>query len=228
MGNTVGSTNIDFCKNLDSKVAYAIGLWCADGYVRTSSIGISNTDEGLVDRFRDFLASWFSSDRFRLKIFIPVNPADQNRTRQNFGLEERQISTYVSPKARTVAYHLYVNCRSLARFMVGIKSNICEVMGTEFSGPYFAGRFDGDGSVSQDFRSDCRIVYASLAEAERDANFLKSSGFIKIKIYRYKAAHTFCLYISRFEANGFLSKIYPYSLRLQKSMFVPRRDLVSQ
>ena len=96
----------------------------------------------------------------------------------------------------------------------------------EFILPYMAGRFDGDGSVAKDFYRDCRIVYGNKLEAENDFELMKLLGFQKMKIYNYKSARTFCLYFSRLETNQFLSMIYPYSVRLQKSVFVPRRDLI--
>ena len=92
--------------------------------------------------------------------------------------------------------------------------------------PYMAGRFDGDGSVAKDFYRDCRIVYSNLKEAQKDLMLMNSLGFKKMKIYNYRSAKTFCLYFSRLETHKFLSLIYPYSLRLQKSVFVPRRDLI--
>lgn len=91
-----------------------------------------------------------------------------------------------------------------------------------------AGRFDGDGSVAKDFHKDCRIVYGNLGEAQNDLAIMLLLDFQKMKIYEYRTAKTFCLYFSRLETNKFLSLIYPYSIRLQKSAFAPRRDLAGQ
>ena len=205
MGNTVGSANTDFCNFLiDRKTAYIIGLWCADGYYRTSSIGISNTDVDLVDRFRKFFLNLFAKDRLKLDIYYP----DQY-------------------KRRTKAYHLYVNSRPLVRKFRDFKNNISEFISGNLATPYLAGRFDGDGSVAKDFYRDCRIVYGDLKEAEHDLEMIKSAGFNGVKIYHYRTARTFCIYISRMETNKFLSLIYPYSTKLQKSVFAPRRDLVA-
>ena len=93
--------------------------------------------------------------------------------------------------------------------------------------PYLAGRFDGDGSVGKDFYRDCRIIYGDSEDAKRDFDLIRSLGFSGTKMYTYKVARTFCVYFSRMETNKFLSGIYPYSTRLQKSAFVPRRDLSS-
>lgn len=205
MGNTVGSANTDFCNfKIDENTAYIIGLWCADGYLRTSSIGISNTDIFLVNRFKEFFLSLFPEDRLKLDIYYP----DQY-------------------KRRTKAYHLYVNSRPLVRKFRGFKNNAAKFIGKDLIVPYLAGRFDGDGSVAKDFYRDCRIVYGNLEEAKRDLDMVKSLEVSGVKIYHYRTARTFCLYISRMETNKFLSLIYPYSTKLQKSVFAPRRDLIA-
>lgn len=202
MGNTVGSTNIDFCNFPNTAFdAYIIGLWCADGYHRTSSIGLSNTDEKLIKKFSEFLLQIFPKKRLKLRIYKPDHY-----------------------KRRTRAYHIYVNCRPLLRRFKNLKENIVANIKYSHIFPYLAGRFDGDGSVANDFYSDCRIVYGNLSEAKQDFSLMKNIGFKKMKIYHYKTAKTYCLYVSRLETINFLSKIYPYSLKLQKSVFVPRRD----
>lgn len=206
MGNTVGSTNTDFCDlKIDGETAYIIGLWCADGHHRTSSIGLSNTNRELINRFSDFLLKLFGKDRLKMDIYLP----DQF-------------------KRRTTAYHIYVNSRPLLRKFMSFKRNGFEPLSDDLIAPYFAGRFDGDGSVASDFYRDCRIVYGNSEEAEKDRALLIRLGFEKVKIYRYRTAKTFCLYISRLETKRFLSLIHRYSLRLQKSVFVPRRDLIAK
>jgi len=204
MGNTVGSANTDFWNLKTKDDAYIIGLWCADGYCWTSSIGISNTDSDLIEKFREFFLKFFPVDRLKLMIYYP----------DKF-------------KRRTKAYHLYVNCRPLLRRFKEFKDNATKFINGDLILPYMAGRFDGDGSVAKDFYSDCRIVYGSLGEAQNDLALVLSLGFQKMKIYNYRTAKTFCLYFSRMETNKFLSLIHPYSVRLQKSVFVPRRDLVA-
>ena len=205
MGNIVGSTNTDFCNLPTSKTdAYIIGLWCADGYHRTSSIGLSNTNLDLIKKFSEFLLSLFPKERLKLRVYSPDNL-----------------------KRKQTAYHTYVNSRPLLRRFKIWKEQVTTIITKHYILPYFAGRFDGDGSVAKNFYKDCRIVYGNQQEAEEDMKLLRSIGFNKIKIYRYTAAHTFCLYVSRLETNKFLSEIYPYSIRLQKSVFVPRRDLAT-
>ncbi len=203
MGNTVGSTNSDFWNLKTKDDAYIVGLWCADGYHRTSSIGISNTDVDLVKKFEEFFLKFLTAERLKLRVYDP----------DKF-------------KRRTKAYHLYVNSRPLLRKFKEFKNNVSEYIDEDFILPYIAGRFDGDGSVAKDFYRDCRIVYGSRKETEIDLALMESLGFQKMKIYNYRSAKTFCLYFSRLETNRFLSLIYPYSIRLQKSEFVPRRDLL--
>ena len=192
MGNTVGSTSTNFCNFFSSeRDAYILGLWCADSYWWSSSIGLSNTDAGLIERFRKFLKRFFPDSRIKF-----------NR------------------------YHLFVNSRPLLREFIVAKDNLERLDKIKIVWAYFAGRFDGDGSVGKDLRSDCRIVYARRSEAETDRKLLKRVDILKTKIYYYRAARTFCLYISRCQAQKFLNGILPYSLKLQKLVLVPRRDLV--
>jgi hypothetical protein len=115
----------------------------------------------------------------------------------------------------------------LLRQFKELENNLNNFITRELILPYMAGRFDGDGSVAKDFYSDCRIVYSNKEEAEQDKMLIQSLGFQRIKIYNYHSAKTFCLYFSRLETKEFLSLIYPYSLKLQKSVFIPRRDLIS-
>src|SRR3989344_707056 len=204
MGNTVGSANTDFWNLKTKDDAYVVGLWCADGYHWTSSIGISNTDTDLIEKFREFFLKFLPPERLRLRIYQP----------------DKFLR-------RTKAYHLYVNSRSLLRMFKEFKNDAKKFIDKDLILPYIAGRFDGDGSVAKDFYRDCRIVYGSREEAKNDLALMKLLGFQKMKIYDYRTARTFCLYFSRLETNKFPSLIYPYSIRLQKSVFVPRRDLIA-
>jgi hypothetical protein len=119
-----------------------------------------------------------------------------------------------------------VNSRPLLREFRKAKKNLENLKEIKIIKAYFAGRFDGDGSIAGDFRSDCRIVYTRRFEAELDKKLLRKIGITKTTIYHYKSAKTFCLYVSRYEAKKFLRMIFPYSLKLQKLVPAPRRDLV--
>jgi len=191
MGNTVGSTSTNFCNFFSNeKDAYILGLWCADSYWWTSSIGLSNTDSDLVETFRKFLKKFF--------------PANRIKFNQN---------------------HLFVNSRPLLREFISAKNSVKNLKDIKVIRAYLAGRLDGDGSIGEDLRSDCRIVYGKKIEAEKDKKLLERIGINKVKIYYYRSAKTFCLYISRYEVKKFLESISPYSLKLQKLVLVPRRDL---
>ncbi len=121
--------------------------------------------------------------------------------------------------------HLFVNSRPLLREFTSAKNSLENLRKVGIIKAYFAGRFDGDGSIDKDLRSDCRIVYGRKNEAEIDRKLLKRISISKVKVYYYKSAKTFCLYISRYKAKKFLASILPYSLKLQKLVLVPRRDL---
>jgi len=198
MGNTVGRTDTTFCDLTESQNAYAFGLWCADGYHRTSSIGLTNVDEDLIEGFRKFLLRHFPEDRIKMRVY------------------SRGFSRYYLKKATRPAYQLYVNSRSLLRyFRIARRQPQQFLRAREAVTAYFAGRFDGDGSVANDNRSDLRIVYGTREEAEGDAILLQQIG-ITPKVYTYRQAKTFALYISRFDAEKFLSSIVRYSLRRRK------------
>lgn len=192
MGNTVGSTSTNFCNFLtNERDSYILGLWCADGYWWSSSIGLSNKDKKLINKFRLFLKEFFPDNRIKF-----------NRN------------------------HLFVNSRPLKReFYIG-KTKIRNLQKTECIKAYLAGRFDGDGSVDKNLRNDCRIVYGNEKEAIIDKRLLQKIGIKRTNIYFYSQAKTFCLYISRYETKNFLKSILPYSLKLQKLVLVPRRDLI--
>ena len=189
MGNTVGSKETNFCNFEDEKDAYVLGLWCADGYWWSSSIGLSNVDMNLIDLFRKFFRNIFPEERIKF-----------NRC------------------------HLFVNSRPLLREFIRAKENLQSMQDKNAIKAYFAGRFDGDGSIDKNLRNDCRIVYARKSEAEIDKVLLEKIGINNTKIYYYKSAKTFCLYISRFQAKDFLEKISKHSIKLQKLVSLPCRD----
>ena len=192
MGNTVGSKETNFCNFENEEDAYVLGLWCADGYWWSSSIGLSNIDEDLIDLFRKFFRNIFPEERIKF-----------NRC------------------------HLFVNSRPLLREFIRARENLSSLQGRNAIKAYFAGRFGDDGSIDKNLRNDCRIVYARKSEAEIDKILLKKIGINNTKIYYYKSARTFCLYISRFQAKDFLERVLKHSIKLQKLVSLPRRDLVS-
>ncbi len=186
----MGSTSTHFCNFFsDEQDAYILGLWCADSYWWSSSVGLSNTDSDLIDVFRKFLEKFFPEERIKF-----------NR------------------------HHLFVNSRPLLREFLLAKENLNKLQSTRTIQAYIAGRFDGDGSIDKNLRNDCRIVYGKKEEALLDRMFLRTIGIDNVKVYHYKSANTFCLYVSRYQVNKFLEIIRPYSIKLQKRVLVPRRD----
>lgn len=226
-GVIVGSTDTDFCNVLLSKPqnAYVLGLWCADGYHRTSSIGLSTVNEKLANRFRDFFLNYFDSERVKLRVYLPLD-ADVASASSYLrkALHVQTVRQYYLKKAKVPTLHLYVNSRPMLRSFREARVAVLHETKPEVLFAYFSGRFDGDGSVARDKRSDCRIVYSNQDEAENDKNILVRLGFKLTKVYHYKGARTYCVYISRIETTKFLEHIFVYS-PLQKSVSVPSRDL---
>lgn len=207
-GNTVGSFSEPLIT--DNERAYIFGLWCADGYYRASSIGITNVDKRLVDRFAEFFKKYFLEERIKLRTYYPVDAKSTENTKYRMRL------------AKQVAYQLYVNSRPLLRLFLTTEQRIREIP-IKYIAAYFAGRFDGDGSVAQNLRTDLRITYSNLDEAEIDQQLLQKRGNYMTSVYHYKAARTYILYVHHRSAEQFLSIIYPFSVKLQT--LLPRRDL---
>ena len=225
MGNTVGSASTNSCNFfLDEMDFYILGLWCAEKYHRTSSVGLSNTEPELLIRFARFLRKHFPIDRLRLRIYYPIE-GDYEINKEILKYVKR-IVKYPLGKARKVNYHLYVNSRPLLRGFITAKNNLKDLKDPKTIWAYFSGRFDGDGSIDKGLRKDCRIVYGEKIEARTDQILLRKVGINKVRIYYYKNARTFCLYISRYEVKKFLKNILPYSWKLQELVLAPRRDLV--
>lgn len=200
--------------------AYIFGLWCADGYHRTSSIGLSNINPKLIDRFGTYLEERFPKDRLRLRVYLPNNATADKRLISKY----RRVSILSVRKARHASYHVYVNCRSMLRDFTEAKKHM-EAISKGFIIPYLAGRFDGDGSVNSNLKKDFRIVYGNRREAELDKTLLSRIKPYRASSYHYKRANTYCLYISQKDAPLLVRDLTPYSLNLQKiSLPIPRRD----
>ena len=220
MDNTVGSINI---KNLlsTSKGAYILGLFCSDGYQRTSSIGISNSSEDLLIIFADFLLNYFPRERLRIRAYYPY-------LSKSFSLSQKlkrvtnNIVYYPSVKAKKIACHLYVNSRPLLRLFNEAKESI-DCVNKKVIPSYLAGRFDGDGSVNKYKNRDFRFIYSNKKEAEIDKIHLKKIGINNSSIYRYQFANTYCLYVWRGEIEKLINKLIPYSVYLQmrKNIYTP-------
>lgn len=194
------------------EAAYILGLWCADGYHRTSSIGLSNVDASLAMRMARFLAAQFSQARVRLRVYVPEGvekPVEYARR-----IAESVVYRHVG-KARQASYHVYVNSRPFLRQMRAWRAAIDELPQWAIL-PYLAGRFDGDGSVASDGRRDVRIVYSSREEAAKDQRLLQHVRAYRTRVYGYTKARTWVLYVSRFDARDFLNDLRMFSHKLRQ------------
>ena len=150
-GVVVGRADTNFCEmHNNAENAYILGLWCADGYHRTSSVGLSNTDESLINVFHQFFLKLFPKDRLRLRVY--TNPLFYDKS---FGedlakrLDIERLSQLYLKKSVRPTIHLYINSRPLLRTFVQARKDV-ESIPKENLRAYFAGRFDGDGSIAKD------------------------------------------------------------------------------
>lgn len=142
MGNTVGS-KFAFKSAEDF---YILGLWLADGYWRSSSIGLTSVNPRLIDRFSKFLLRVKKSE-FKIK----------KRIYQPDGISKR----------KQTAVQVYINNRTLTRFFISTKTGELSIP-IKYRSAYLAGRIDGDGHIDTKHRSGIRIAYSSKEDALRD------------------------------------------------------------
>lgn len=192
----------------DREGAYALGLWCADGYYWSSSVGLTNTDLRLARRFAKRLTRFLPRERLKWRVYYPAGGARPPHV-------PREAPCYPMRKLSRIAYQVYVNSRPLLRLYQSAASAI-EYLQLEFVPAYFAGRFDGDGSIAADGRSDLRIAYGNRMEAEVDQHLLSKLHRYQSCVYRYRTAKTYVLYVSRWDAQRFVSDIAPYTTAKEK------------
>ncbi len=186
----------------DADHAYALGLWCADGYWWSSSIGISNVEPVLVTRFARYLMRFFPADRIRLRVYEVPGMAPDDRV---LALTDR-VSLRPACKMKRTAYHLYVNSRPLVRRFFADRERLHQLP-AEYVGPYFAGRFDGDGS----FGATPRIAYTRNREADVDRQLLARAGIQRTSVLYYEGANEYCIYLHTAVREKFRSLIEPFS-----------------
>ena len=179
--------------------SYILGLLGADRYLRTSSIGLSNTNLKLHFEFLKYLLKYFNKDRVRIRVYGRYIPSE---------FKEFKISYAKCSKNKQPAYHVYVNSKPLVKEFFYALDNRC-LLSSENVFKYFAGRFDGDGCISRSNKY-CRIVYKTLDELTIDRILLPDN--IKTSVYRYKQANTYCLYFSEKTLQSFLIKIENHSV----------------
>ncbi len=167
---------------------YFLGLWLADGYWRSSSIGLTSVDYILINRFKLFLENKFPDKVIKKRIYL------------NDGISKR----------KQTAIQIYINSRSATRLFKSYKTE-------EFNVPlsaipaYLAGRIDGDGHVDSVHRSGIRIAYGSLFDATRDQLFF---GTENVSLYHYTSAKTYVLYLKKHFRDKILNKLHLFSLKL--------------
>lgn len=210
--NTVGSLRLWEKLEIDP---YILGLWEADGYLRTSSIGLTSIYPNLIQRFRDFLLKYFSLNRLHLRVYLPPDYKRFDRT-----LLKSNVRICETKKAKHPAYHIYVNCRPFVRAFLSVCKQR-EILHKDIPA-YFAGRFDGDGSIAKDFQKDCRIVYTTHREALEDQTLLQRfDSTIFSSVYHYKDARTFVLYIRKSSVKKFIGGIQQFSSKINHKLIAP-------
>jgi hypothetical protein len=189
----------------DAGEAYALGLWCADSYWWSSSIGISNVQPELVIRFARFLCTVLPPERLRLRVYeVPGDSPDAR-------VLELTSSVSIRPpvKMKRTAYHLYVNSRPLVRSFFVARERVGEIP-VDLIAPYLAGRFDGDGSIGD----TPRIAYTTQAEAETDCRLLEALDVRRTSVLYYVKANEYCVYIHKADYARFERLIAPWSWKV--------------
>ncbi len=115
MGNTVGSkfffnTTEDF---------YILGLWLADGYWRTGSIGLTSVTPALISRFEFFF----------------------QRVAPSYFIKKRIYDVKEGTKRKQLAVQAYINNIALTRIFMATKTGVLNVPPDKILA-YLAGRID--------------------------------------------------------------------------------------
>jgi hypothetical protein len=184
MDNTVGSK--DLFKTPED--FYILGLWLADGYWRSSSIGLTSVSPALIKRFTNFL--------------IRVAPSHP--------VKERVYEVIAGSKRRQRAVQVYVNNRPLTRLFMSTKTGELHIP-SQYLLAYLAGRIDGDGHIDTKYRSGIRIAYTSKEDAKRDFDMF---GDANVSLYQYKSAGTYVLYLKKQFRDRISQEIKKHSLKL--------------
>ena len=167
---------------------YILGLWLADGYWRSSSIGLTSVNPTLIKRFTSF--------------FVRVSPTHP--------IKQRVYNVDGKSKRKQAAVQAYINNRPLTRLFLSFKTGDFNVP-RRFLPAYLAGRIDGDGHVDTKHRSGIRIAYSSNTDALRDQLLF---GKANVSLYHYKAARTFVLYLKKYYRDNILKQVGRFSVKL--------------
>jgi hypothetical protein len=169
-------------------------LWLADGYWRSSSIGLSSTNEELIRRFERFLIKVIPDRQIKYRYY------EISETRKHRGI------------------HVYVNSRALTRLFLKFKTGNLNIP-IKFLLPYLAGRIDGDGHIDLKHRSGVRIAYGNEFDAKRDLDMLLAYEEKSANLYRYFRARTWVIHLSKRFFESVKPKLRKYCMKL-----LPRRD----
>ncbi len=201
------------------KHKYIIGLWCADGYHRTSSVGLTNCNVKLIWKFYNFFKKAnYSNERIKLRIYRPLNRNIDNLLAEKI----RNYKIYPNKNGKLVAYQIYVNDRKLLYNFKKSKKLIRNLDNKTDIYSYVSGRFDGDGSISNNLVNDMRIVYGNEQETKTDQGLLKKLN-LDTRVYYYKSAGTYCLYFTIDTAKKAISEMKKYSIKISDKIAL--RDL---
>ena len=183
--NTEGSTAFSLKISADY---YSLGLWLADGYWRTGSVGLTSISQELIKRFSNFL--------------MRVRP-------------DRQLKyqIYSTGKRKHTAICVYVNDSLLTNSLMSFKKKSLTIP-RRFLPAYFAGRVDGDGHWDQKHRTGLRIAYGSEFDARRDLNLLLEYDDNPASLYEYTRAGTWVIYFRKVFLRKILPKLRAYSVKL--------------
>lgn len=184
MGNTVGSKS--FFKTAED--FYILGLWLADGYWRSSSIGLTSINALLIEKFEIFLKRKFPDLLIKKRVY-EVKPGEKRKHR---------------------AFQVYINKRSIVPTFMSAKEGILKIPRQHFPA-YLAGRIDGDGCIDHKHRSGIRIAYSNKQDAFRDQMLI---GEINASLYYYKSAKTFVLYLKKHYRERILNDLKNFSIKL--------------
>ncbi len=185
-GNTVGSKG--FFKTAQD--FYILGLWLADGYWRSSSIGLTSVNLQLIKRFAAFLKRAAPKHCIKKRVY---------------GLDNKS-------KRKQIAIQIYVNSRALTRLFISYKTADKIDVPNKFLSAYLAGRIDGDGYIDTKHRSGIRIAYSSKQDALRDLYLLGGNKYISF--YHYKASRTFVLYLKKHYREKIKEETKKFSVKL--------------
>lgn len=167
---------------------YFLGLWLADGYWRSSSIGLTSVDSRLISKFSFFLSR-----------IAPSSP-----------IKKRVYEVDGVSKRKQQAIQVYINNRPLTRLFMLTKTGVLNIPHQHLFA-YLAGRIDGDGHIDTKHRTGIRIAYSTKVDALRDRELF---GKANTSLYRYKTARTHVIYLKKHYRDIVLEKIKKYSVKL--------------